>query len=880
MKRNKSRVIIAVLSLGILMSFTASAQDISFEARIDKNRISYQDVLVLTLVLSGGNVDMNVTPEMPDLEENFDILRGPNRSTSISIVNGRQSSSLTIQYMLSPKKDGVLEIPPISIQQNGKTYNSEALRVEVLKVGATTSQTPSPGSPESANQPDPDAMPQVFLQAEIDKQTAYPGEQITISYKLYTQVNISGYNVEQQPGFTGFWVEELETPQPPKLQQAIVNGQEYGVALMKKFALFPTSSGELAIDSMTMSLGVKTQRRGRSRDPFDAFFDDPFFGRVQEIVRKTEPITLNVLPLPEENRPDIFNGDVGSYTMSVELEPQEVAQDEPVTLRVSIQGSGNIKTIKEPVITLPEAIKRYDTQITESPYTLQEPVQGEKRFEIVLIPSEAGSFQIEPVQFAFFDPQRRAYKMLRSQALELMVTPGESHAEATSRRIATKEEVKLLGQDIRFIITDVPHLSNQGSYWYQSGLFQFSLLLPICVVLAAWGYKHYHSNYMSDERYQRRKRALKQSKGRLKTASESLEQNDSKAFHAEVSSALRQYLGDKLDRQPAGIHAEEISRELQKYGFSDEGVQRLKECLDRCDYARFAPVDASREEMQSILNDAEAVLEELEGLKGFGTAKKSGRQIAMLWLFLALSWTTCALSARADAPPAPVEELFRQGNTFYQESRYQDAIDSYEQILAQGLENGYVYYNLGNALLKEQRIGEAILQYERAKRLLPRDEDVAFNLNYARALTLDKMETDGGKLSQTYTEIRDYFTPNEVALALWIAYGLLSFMIIVFMFVQRAWKRLLLFPALPAAFLLLGAAVLLALQSSAHERNEAILMVEQAAAKTGPGEAYSDIFKIHEGAKVRIQREKLDWVEVKLPNKVIGWIPKSDLERI
>ena len=879
MKWNKYILIIVMLSLGLLVSIAAHAQDISFEARIDKTRMSYQDVLMLSLVLSGGNVDMNATPDMPELGENFDILRGPNRSTSISIVNGRQSSSVTIQYMLSPKKTGILEIPPITIQQNNKTYSSKPLRVEVLNIGEAGSQTPEQDSADSANQPDQNALPEVFLQAEADKQSAYPGEQITISYKLYTRVNISGYNVEQQPGFTGFWVEELDVPQPPKLQQTSINGQEYGVALMKKFALFPTSSGDLTIEPMTMSLGVKTQR-SRSRDPFDMFFDDPFFGRVQEIVRKTEPITVKILPLPEENRPAIFNGDVGSFTMSVGLEPQEVAQDEPVTLRVRIQGSGNIKTVKEPLITLPESVKRYDTQITESPYTLQEPIQGEKLFEIVLIPSETGTFQIEPVQFAFFDPQRTRYQMLRSQTLELTVTPGESEAGATGRRIATKEEVKLLGQDIRFIKTDVSRVSNQGRYWYRSGAFQLSLLLPIVAMFAAWGYRHYRNNYMSDERYLRRKRAIKNSKQRLKAAIESLEHSNSKAFHAEISSALRQYIGDKLNRPPAGIHAGDISRELQEHGLSAEYAGLLKDTLERCDYARFAPVDAEHEEMQSILRDAETVIEALEGLKGFGAHGKTGQKTALLWLCVLLGGLAVPFSAKADAPPLPAEELFRQGNNFYQESRYQEAIDSYEQILARGLENGYVYYNLGNALLKEQRIGEAILQYERAKRLLPRDEDIAFNLNYARALTLDKMETEDGRLSQAFAAVRDYFTPNEVALALWIGYGLLTCIIIAFMFVQRGWKRLLLFPALPAAFLLLGAALLLAIQSSYHQRDDAILLVEQAAAKTGPGEGYSDVFEIHEGAKIRIQREKLDWVEVKLPNRVIGWIPKSDLERI
>ena len=858
--------------MGVFPTIIAYAQDMTFEATLDKTRMSYEDVLVLSFVLSGSSLDMNVTPELPDLQDNFDILRGPSRSTSISIVNGRQSSSLTIQYVLSPKKTGMLEIGSATLQHKKETFTTKAISVEVLTSVSSSSQ----GAPQAQDGSEPGVQAEVFIRAEVDKEIAYIGEQITVSYMLYTSVNISGYDIQQQPNFTGFWVEELQIPQPPKLQYRTINGQQYGVALMKKVALFPTSSGEVIIDPLVMTFGVRTQTR-RSRDPFGSFFDDPF-GRTQEIIRKTQALELTILPLPEENRPEIFNGDVGRFTMSVEAKPTEVIQDEPVTLKIKIQGAGNIKTVKEPVISLPDSFKRYDTQISETPFTLQEPIQGEKVFETIIIPSSDGSFQIDPVQFAYFDPQRKAYQTLRSQPFKLNVLGKVGQAEPMERRITTKEEIKLLGQDIRFIKTNVSRLKNHGRYWYQLPLFQIALLLPILTIFAAWGYKRYRDKYMSDERYLRRKRANKLSKQRLKSAYDVMKQGKSKEFYATISSTLRQYIGDKLDIPPAGISGQGISLSLQERGLDEDTAQLLKQCLDRCDFARFAPTDTNKDEMTAILRDVETIVGRIEGIKGLESKNSTVLNQMIMWLFIPLLCLWSSFPVNGVTPS--LEEFFRQGNFFYEEGDYQGAIESYEQILATGLENAYVYYNLGNALLKEQRIGEAILQYERAQRLLPRDGDIVFNLDYAKALTLDKMESDGGRFVRMLSAIRNYFSPNEVSLFLWIVYLILTAILISFIFVPRRWKLRLIYLALPSAVLLLGSAILLYVQMTFNSVDDAILLAPQIEAKNGPGEGYSTVFEIHEGAKVRIQREKLDWVEIKLPNKVIGWVPKKELERI
>ncbi len=873
-------IIIFVVSLIV---FPVHAQDITFEATVDKTQLYFEDVLVLSFVLSGGNIDLNITPNLPDLKEDFDVLQGPSRSTSISIVNGRQSSSLTLQYLLSPKKTGTLTIGPATLQYNKKTYTTKPITIEVIK--GTHSQTPSSSQSPDSQQQETGAEtilgPEVYLRSEVDKETAYIGEQITLSYYLYTRINIAGYDITQQPNFTGFWVEELNTPQPPKLQYQTINGVRYGVALMKKVALFPTSSGEVTIEPMVMRFSIKVQTR--SRDPFDRFFNDPFdefFGRTQEIIRKTQPIELKILPLPEKNRPATFNGDVGNFTMSVELDKTQMKQDEPITLTVKIQGAGNIKTVKEPIIRLPESFKRYDPEIIENPFTSQEPIQGEKIFTSVIIPSSTGEFQIDPVQFSYFDPQRKVYQTIRSEPINILILPSAQEEEPLERRIATKEEIKLLGQDIRFIKTDVPRLTNQRQDSYQYSLFYIALTFPLLLIVAAYEYKQYREKYQRDEQYVRQKRAKKLSKQRFKNATEMMNRGDAREFYAAISQTLRQYIGDKFNLPPAGITGEEISQVLKDYGLEEETVELLKQCLADCDFARFAPVGSGSGEMNTMLQKAEIIIERIEKLKVQRAKFEVQRSKKLFLLILLLA--PCSLLPAPCFAEISDEEIFQQGNKLYEEGKYSNAIERYQYIVNSGIKNGYVYYNLGNALLKQKRVGEAILAYERAKRLLPRDEDVAFNLDYARALTLDKMEKwYAGKVLGTLASIRDSFTPNEVSVFFFAMYLLLTILIIIFIFVSRRWRTRIIYCSILPALLLLFSGILLFSQISYKTSvDEAILLAPKSEARTGPGEGYSTVFEIHEGAKVRIQREKLDWVEIKLPNKVIGWVMKEDLEKI
>lgn len=868
------REILIIMSvLSAMLPQAVSAQDVAFQARVDKTRLAFEDVLVLTLTLSGGNLDMNVSPELPDFKDDFDILRGPNRSTSISIVNGRQSSSLTIQYMLSPKKTGTLIIEPATLTYNGQTYATQPISIEVF-------QGTPPASPDGDGQAESE-VPDVFLRAEIEKTTAYIGEQITIAYYLYTRVNISQYDLAQQPAFTGFWVEEIEVPQPPTLESQTLNGVQYGVALLKKVALFPTASGPVTIDPLVMSFGVRVQNRGRDpfgiNDPFDSFF-----GRTQELIRKTQPLELTILPLPEEGRPEHFNGDVGQFTMAVEVDTTEVTQDDAMTLTVTIQGNGNIKTVKEPLITLPDSFKRYDPEIKEQMYALQEPLQGEKTFTSVLIPSEPGEFRIEPVQFAYFDPQRKAYQTLRSEALDVVILPSEQSDEPMARRITRKEDIAILDQDIRFINTSVTRLADQSRYLHQRPFFAWGLALPLLLIPLMAGYAWYRGKYQQDEARLRGKRARKLSRQRFSEAAALLQEGDDKGFYAVMSQALRHYLGDKLHQPPASITADSVAPLLTAQGLDEASVKALQTCLAQCDFARFAPVGSSREEMADVLRNAEALVDRIEQLRiqpgARGPKSSSSTLLAaplIVWLL------TCPGSAAQALEDDAMMTAFQEGNSLYENEQYEEAAQRYQAILESGLQNGYVYYNLGNALLKQERLGEAILAYERARRLLPRDEAVAFNVNYARAMTVDDMgHWDSGMLARALKAVRGLLTLNEAALTFWVSYLIVVGLIAAFPLASGHWKirilRIGLLPLLVAFF----SGILLVLHLMALNTDDAIVLSPRVEARTGPGESYSTVFEIHEGANVRIQREKGAWSEIQLPNKVIGWVQHTDIERI
>ena len=312
-----------------LTASTAAAEDVSFTASVDRNQVETGQQLQVTFTLSGSTGGKNFRP--PGFND-FLVMSGPSQSTSMQFINGVMSSSISYSYVIQPRSEGKLTIGSASIEVGGKQYQTQPITIEAAK-GA-------PRPPQQRRQTDEETLAEqigddLFLKVTADKSRVYQGEQLTVTYKVYTRVNIVNYSVSKVPALTGFWSEELESPQQIQLTTEIVNGKQYRVGTLKKVALFAQRSGTIELDPMEVGCVAQLNVRRQSRDFFDQVFADPF-GSAVNVNRKirSQSVKLTVLPLPSDNVPMGFNGAVGKFSMDAWLDKRETKTNEPVTLKI------------------------------------------------------------------------------------------------------------------------------------------------------------------------------------------------------------------------------------------------------------------------------------------------------------------------------------------------------------------------------------------------------------------------------------------------------------------------------------------------------------------------------------------------------------------
>ena len=599
------RILLLTQIFFMLIVSLAAADDLSLTASVDRTRVGTEDQLTLTVSASGSGFESLPEPELPALD-NFDVLGSHQSSSSqFSIINGQVSSTKTIDfiYYLSPQRAGTYKIGSTKLTYKGKTFTTEPIEVEV--VAGTVQQRRQPRTHSRFSQPtrDVDINDKLFVKALVDRKEAYVGEQITVTYSLYKNIGLSDVSYQNIPSFTNFWVESLFDAKQLKFGSEVLNGIRYEVAVLKRLALFPTTDGTFTIEPLSLSCQVPI----RNYDIFNSFF-----GRAKSVSIETDSITITVQPLPT-GAPPGFAGAVGEYHISSSVDKTRVEANQPITLTVLISGSGNIKTLPDPILPSLDDFKKFDSESTENVASKRDILTGSKKYKYVLIPRIEGNYTIDPVSFTFFDTKTESYKTIKTRSIAVTATPGAAEEEVAIG--ISRSEIEVIGKDIRYIKPNVTSLENQGRFLYQSLWFQLIQLLPMLAIIVVVTYRRHADRINQDVQYARLRRARRRVKQRLKEASHLLEKESPETFYACVSKAMTDYVGDKLNISATGSTTDQIAEELEKKGLSAEVRQRLLSCLQECDFGRFAPSGRSKNDIRHVLDSALEVIRMMEKKK-------------------------------------------------------------------------------------------------------------------------------------------------------------------------------------------------------------------------------------------------------------------------
>jgi len=545
-----------ILSFIILFTF-AEAQEV--RATVSSNSIQLSDVF--TFKVEAINYDKNPEVELAPLLNEFSVISGPGQQTSMQWINGKSSSSRSLSWSLIAKEEGQFTIPSLTVKLGKKTAQTNPIVMTV-----------------SDSQKDYESN-ELFLSMEIDKTRAYVGEQITVTYKLFTRVNMSIQNVEF-PKHSGFWTEELFVPEQVQFQDVVLEGVNYKAATLYRIALFPTKSGNLELTSMVLNCNVTVKSNNN-------FFNDPFFGSfgtqtVPKVLR-TKQTNIYVSEFPGEI-PDGFTGAVGDFRISSSINPQNIKANNAVTLNIELKGTGNIDVLSIPEIQFPQNIEVFPPTIDTKKEPFRDQITGTIIKEYILIPRKTGRYELPQIDITYFNPNVREWRKTSTKEIEISVEPGDNITGVGTG--LTKEEVELLGEDIRFIRAEPINWKRDNNPYLLIGIYLLSLLL---ILLPSLVFK-IQEGRLSNEQIRRSKKALKTAKNNLSKKGDDQFTNSSSAIYGFLRDKLL-LTSDKLD--PLKVKSI-LEDKIEDGNIINDTVDLLK----ICDAGRFAPGgDVSREKL-------------------------------------------------------------------------------------------------------------------------------------------------------------------------------------------------------------------------------------------------------------------------------------------
>ena len=851
---------------------------LGYHVHVDAQHIS---VSAPSHVAAGENFRVAYTINTSDVEEfrmggvqeGLEVIAGPYTSSqsSYQMINGHtsSSSSVTITYTLYAAKNGSFTIGASHAVVGGKRLSSRPVKIQVSGHAQRTNGAPNMHGQDSYDQPRMRSAgsaisgSDLFIKVSASKKRVHEQEPILLTYKVYTQVDLTQLE-GKMPDLKGFHTQEVPLPQQKTFHTETVNGRPYKCVTWSQYVMYPQMTGRLEIPSITFK-GIVVQQN-RNVDPMEAFFNGGSgYVEVKKDI-KAPGITLQVDPLPQ--RPANFSGGVGKFNISASLDKKEVKAGEPITLRVVVGGIGNLKLLKQPVVNFPKDFDKYDAKVTDKTRLTANGVEGNMVYDFLAVPRNQGSYTIPSVELTYYDTGKNAYKTIKTQPFKVEVEKGDGTA-------GESEDFASQDKDIHTIKLGKVEQHKANEMFFGSFGYWISLLMPLIAFVVLLIVFRRRAIENADIVKKRSNRAGKIATKRLRLANKLMLQGKQGEFYDEVMRALWGYMSYKLNMPAEKLNRDNIRETLGRHFVDDATIEKFTTALDECEFERYAPGDAAGN-MNRTFESAMTAIMDIENAinEARKNQKKHPAGYSFVWLLLAM---ICFGGTSAKAVTK------NNADTEYQKGNYQQAIRDYEEILKNG-ESAEIYFNLGNAYYRTDNITKAVLNYERARLLSPGDDDINFNLQFARSKTIDKITPQSEMFFVTWYKSLVNFTSVDN----WAKTGILCIvmallLVLLYLFGPQLMLRKVGFFSGLAFFVIFLLSNLFAFQQkqALDNRTGAIIISPSVNIKKTPAKNSADQFVLHEGTRVDIiDKGMTDWRCIRVGDGREGWIETKAIEEI
>ncbi|MCF8138807.1 MAG: BatD family protein, partial [Desulfotignum sp.] len=750
-------------------------------------------------------------------------------SSQRSFINGNWSHKVVYQYRLVPVKTGDLTIPALAVVRDGETRMTRPIRIQVKEAARSG-----------------DGAPPLFVTAQVSHENPVAGQQILYTLKLFVARPIAGASLST-PDFKGFTAREIAERHKYNTTR---NGLTYSVTEVR-YILTPLAPGTQVIDPAVITADVRVN--SRSSDPFDSFFNNSLFSGGRTVPKRltTGPVTVDVAPLPPYTGKEPFSGLVGEFDLAAGLDKTQLPVGESATLTLVINGTGNIMDAAMPTLSLPpDRFKVYEDTPTEEITMGPRGYTGKKIFKRALVPVRPGTAEISGISLTYFDVTQKTYVTRTTPSLQITATPSARPETVVSPTPARdpgtgRQEVQIVDKDILDIHQDVAvltHTPRMGFAW-----FACLVLLPAgllgCVFVAVRGRKKEKpvSVHMAEK-----------ARKHLDAASKASVSDPAVLSHCHT--ALTAAVMAKADRTGESLTREETVSILTRAGTDPAVIDEVVTLMAEMDAARFSGSSAGPgQDLNGDLQDR---------------VKKLVKTLAMVVLAVWLAWSLPEPGRAADKTTRFIDAVNK-----YQAGAFAAAAESFEAIAESGIRNGHLFYNIGNAWFKAKDTGRAILWYERANRLIPRDPDLRFNLEYARTLVKDKQE------NRVSLEDVFFFWQGLIPLQ-WLQLAAIACSCL---FALAAAIRMFRSGSFLSGIrnFLAGLAVLLTVAASLQYYREttvshAVIVKETVAVTSGTSPSATRLFDLHAGTKVRVEDKSRGYLKIIFTRDKVGWVRLGD----